>query len=64
MVAQIPDASFKTEHNQLLETLKKVKAKAALVGVGSIPLAELAKLKAYMLDADSEGRFVCKTEST
>lgn len=55
MVAQIPDTSFKVEHDQIFETLKKVKAKAALVRVGSIPLAELAKLKGYMLDTDSEG---------
>ncbi|XP_057788654.1 protein RST1 isoform X2 [Salvia miltiorrhiza] len=48
----ISDTNFKEECNY--ETLRKVKAKAALVRVGSIPLAELAKLKAYMLDSDSE----------
>ncbi|KAH6791043.1 hypothetical protein C2S51_006049 [Perilla frutescens var. frutescens] len=51
----IPDTSFKEEHHRVFETFKKVKAKAALVRVGSIPLAELAKLKAYMLNTDSEG---------
>lgn len=55
LVAQISDASFKEESKQISETLKKVKAKAALARVGSIPLAELAKLKAYILDSDSEG---------
>lgn len=55
LVAQIPDTNFEEESIQIFETLKKVKAKAALVRVGSIPLAELAKLKAYMLDSHSEG---------
>ncbi|XP_042027868.1 protein RST1 isoform X1 [Salvia splendens] len=48
----IPDTNFKDEGTQIFETLKKVKAKAALVRVASIPLAELAKLKAYILDSD------------
>ncbi|KAL1537101.1 protein RST1 isoform X1 [Salvia divinorum] len=48
----IPDTNFKNEGTQVFETLKKVKAKAALVRVSSIPLAELAKLKAYILDSD------------
>ncbi|GFP98937.1 protein rst1 [Phtheirospermum japonicum] len=57
-VLLISDGNFK-EENQILHTLKKVQAKAALVRTGSIPLLELSKLKAYMLDLNSEE--VCVT---
>ncbi|KAI3474914.1 hypothetical protein Pfo_030225 [Paulownia fortunei] len=50
----ISGANFKEENNQIFKTLKKVLAKAALVQIGSIPLLELAKLKAYILDINSE----------
>lgn len=55
LAVQIPDTNFKDEGTQIFETLKKVKAKTALVRVASIPLAELAKLKAYILDSDPKG---------
>ncbi|KAL3624271.1 hypothetical protein CASFOL_033087 [Castilleja foliolosa] len=52
-VLLISDANFKDE-NQISITLKKVKAKAALIRAGSIPLSELVKFKAFMLDINSE----------
>ncbi|KAL0377399.1 UNVERIFIED_CONTAM: protein RST1 [Sesamum radiatum] len=50
----VSDADFKEENDQIVKPLKKVQVKAALVRIGSIPLLELAKLKAYMLDTNSE----------
>ncbi|XP_073296090.1 protein RST1 [Primulina huaijiensis] len=47
------DSNFK-EKNRDLKTLKKIQAKAALVRNGSVPLLELAKWKAIILDTDSE----------
>ncbi|GER29503.1 ARM repeat superfamily protein [Striga asiatica] len=49
----ISDANFRNE-NQIQNTLKKVQAIASLVRMGSLPLSELAKLKAYILDMNSE----------
>ncbi|KAL6518808.1 hypothetical protein OROHE_017561 [Orobanche hederae] len=49
----ISDENFK-EENEFLDALKKVQAKAALVRIGSIPLSELAKLKAFILNINSE----------
>lgn len=51
---QVLDSNFK-ENNRDLRTLKKIQAKAALVRIGSVPLLELAKLKAIILDTNSEG---------
>ncbi|EYU44782.1 hypothetical protein MIMGU_mgv1a000116mg [Erythranthe guttata] len=48
------DVQFKEENNQIFNTLKKVFAKTALVRIGSIPVLELAKLKAYILNINSE----------
>ncbi|XP_011098433.1 protein RST1 [Sesamum indicum] len=50
----VSDTDFKKENDQIAKPLKKVQVKAALVRIGSIPLLELAKLKAYMLDTNSE----------
>ncbi|KAL0450695.1 UNVERIFIED_CONTAM: protein RST1, partial [Sesamum latifolium] len=50
----VSDTDFKEENGQIVKPLKKVQVKAALVQIGSIPLLELAKLKAYMLDTNSE----------
>ncbi|KAL3813814.1 hypothetical protein ACJIZ3_015082 [Penstemon smallii] len=50
----IPDANFKVDNNQIVEILMKFQAKVALVRINSIPLLELAKYKAYMLDFDTE----------
>ncbi|KAK4417800.1 protein RST1 [Sesamum alatum] len=50
----VSDTDFKEENDQIFKPLKKVQVKAALVRIGSIPLLELAKLKAYMLDTNSE----------
>ncbi|XP_073159165.1 protein RST1 isoform X2 [Henckelia pumila] len=47
------EANFK-EENRDLRTLKKIQVKAALVRIGSVPLLELAKLKAVILDTNSE----------
>ncbi|KAL6552953.1 hypothetical protein OROGR_006795 [Orobanche gracilis] len=49
----ISDENFK-EENEFRDALKKVQAKAALVRIGSIPLSELAKLKAFILNINSE----------
>ncbi|KAL0344027.1 UNVERIFIED_CONTAM: protein RST1 [Sesamum angustifolium] len=50
----VSDTDFKQENDQIVKPLKKVQVKAALVRIGSIPLLELAKLKAYILDSNSE----------
>ncbi|XP_051141067.1 protein RST1 isoform X2 [Andrographis paniculata] len=50
----VSDASFKELSSQSIEVLKRVLAKAVLVRIGAIPLSELARLKAYILDIDSE----------
>ncbi|KAL8475410.1 hypothetical protein ACS0TY_028171 [Phlomoides rotata] len=50
----IQDTNIKDEGNQFFQTLKKIKAKTALVRIGPIPVVELAKLKVYMLNTDSE----------
>lgn len=43
---------------QLSEALKKIQAKAKLVRIGSLPLTELGKLKAYILNFKSLGEFL------
>ncbi|KAL0331937.1 UNVERIFIED_CONTAM: protein RST1 [Sesamum calycinum] len=50
----VSDTDFKQENDQIVKPLKKVQVKAALVRIGSIPLLETAKLKAYILDSNSE----------
>ncbi|CAA0828535.1 Protein RST1 [Striga hermonthica] len=50
---RISDANFRNEH-QIPNTLKKVQAIVSLVRMGSLPLSELAKWKAYILDINSE----------
>ncbi|CAB4275262.1 unnamed protein product [Prunus armeniaca] len=40
---------------QLIEVLKKVQTKAKLVRIGSIPLTELGRLKAWILNTESNG---------
>lgn len=40
---------------QLSEVRKKIQAKAKLVRIGSFPLAELGKLKAYILNFEPLG---------
>lgn len=52
---QISETNFDDEHGPFFQTLKKIKAKAALVRIGSIPVVELSKLKDYMLNTDTEG---------
>lgn len=52
---QISETNFDDEHVPFFQTLKKFKAKAALVRIGSIPVVELSKLKDYMLNTDTEG---------
>lgn len=41
----------------LREVKKKIKAKVRLVRIGSLPMAELGKLKGYILNTSSEGQF-------
>lgn len=42
---------------QFSEAKKKSRARARLFQIGSVPLAELGKVKAYMLNVRSEGQF-------
>ena len=42
------------------ELAKKIQVKARLVRIGSIPLSELGKLKAYLLNTKSDGQFFTK----
>lgn len=46
---------------QLSEVVKKMQAKAKLVRIGSFPLTELGKLKAYILNFKSLGEILCRT---
>lgn len=43
---------------QLSEVVKKMQAKAKLVRIGSFPLTELGKLKAYILNFKSLGEIL------
>lgn len=40
---------------QFIELIKKMQAKAKLVRMGSLPLTELGRLKAYILNSESHG---------
>ncbi|KAE8021495.1 hypothetical protein FH972_007379 [Carpinus fangiana] len=40
---------------QFIEAVKKIQAKAKLVRIGSLPLTELGRLKAYILNSESRG---------
>ncbi|KAL3526395.1 hypothetical protein ACH5RR_011051 [Cinchona calisaya] len=51
---QTSEMNFMEENGQLFEVVKKIQAKARLVQIGSIPLSELGKLKAYMLNVRSQ----------
>lgn len=46
---------FKEENIGYFDVVKKIEAKARLVRSGSLPLHELGKLKAYILNSRSEG---------
>ena len=40
---------------QFIEVVKMIQVKAKLVRIGSLPLTELGRLKAYMLNSESRG---------
>lgn len=52
---QVFERDFLDGNVGFLEAKKNVQAMSKLVQSGSIPLSELGKLKAYMLNARSQG---------
>ncbi|KAI3784700.1 hypothetical protein L1987_43803 [Smallanthus sonchifolius] len=52
---QIPETSFSQESHRFFDAKKKMIARARLVEIGSIPLAELSKLRPYILNFRSDG---------
>ena len=46
------------DNGQFFEVVKKIQAKARLARIGSIPLNELGRLKACMLNTRSQGQTV------
>ncbi|KZV19360.1 hypothetical protein F511_25095 [Dorcoceras hygrometricum] len=52
--SRVSVANFKEENSRDFRNLKRIQAKATLVRIGSVPLLELAKLKAVILDTQSE----------
>ncbi|KAK3033054.1 hypothetical protein RJ639_035680 [Escallonia herrerae] len=54
VLLQVFKVEFTNEESPVLEVKKKIQAKARLVNIGSIPLSELGKLKAYMLNCRSQ----------
>jgi hypothetical protein len=52
---QVPLGDLVQGGTQSNEVLKKILAKVKLVRMGSIPLTELGRLKAYMLNSKSKG---------
>ncbi|KAK2988748.1 hypothetical protein RJ640_027987 [Escallonia rubra] len=54
VLLQVFEVEFTNEESLVLEVKKKIQAKARLVNIGSIPLSELGKLKAYMLNSRSQ----------
>lgn len=55
MSSQVSQEDLQQRDGRLLEVLKKIQAKAKLVKIGSIPLTELGRLKALILNTDSDG---------
>lgn len=53
--SQVSQEDLQQRDGRLLEVLKKIQAKAKLVKIGSIPLTELGRLKALILNTDSDG---------
>lgn len=53
---QASEVTFKEENIGCFDEVKKIEAKARLVRSGSLPLHELGKLKAYILNSRSEGQ--------
>ncbi|KAM7509889.1 hypothetical protein LguiB_008764 [Lonicera macranthoides] len=51
---QVLEMDFSQGDVHLCEVKKKIKAKARLVRIGSLPMAELGKLKGYILNTSSE----------
>ncbi|XP_071915572.1 protein RST1 isoform X5 [Coffea arabica] len=49
-----PEGTFMEDNGQFFEVVKKIQAKARLVRIGSIPLNELGRLKACMLNTRSQ----------
>ncbi|VVA17769.1 PREDICTED: RST1 [Prunus dulcis] len=52
---QVSQEDLQQRDGQLIEVLKKVQTKAKLVRIGSIPLTELGRLKALILNTESNG---------
>lgn len=53
--SQVSQEDLQQRDGRLQEVLKKIQAKAKLVKIGSIPLTELGRLKALILNTDSDG---------
>lgn len=54
---QVPEGKIEERDGDFSEVAKKIRAKARLTKIGSIPLSELGKLKAYLLNTKSDGQF-------
>lgn len=54
---QVPEGKLVEGDLDFSEVAKKIQAKARLIKIGSIPLSELGKLKAYLLYTKSDGQF-------
>ncbi|CAI9111482.1 OLC1v1011710C1 [Oldenlandia corymbosa var. corymbosa] len=59
---QTPEASFMEENRHFSESVKKIRAKARLVRIGSLTLTELGKLRPYFLNLRSEVMWNVLTE--
>lgn len=54
---QVPEGKIEERDRDFSEVAKKTRAKARLIKIGSIPLSDLGKLKAYLLNTKSDGQF-------
>jgi hypothetical protein len=52
---QVKEVELSQGDSHLREIKKKIQVKARLVRIGSLPIAELGKLKSYILNTSSEG---------
>ena len=54
-ISQVSQEGLVHGAGQFIEVVKKIQVKAKLVRIGSLPLTELGRLKAYMLNSESRG---------
>ncbi|XP_058188186.1 protein RST1 isoform X3 [Rhododendron vialii] len=52
---QVPEGKIEERDRDFSEVVKKTRAKARLIKIGSIPLSDLGKLKVYLLNTKSDG---------